>query len=129
MQVIEGRTAAAATPPPPPALWPPLLLPTSAHPLLPLPVMPRFEMASMRPARAPTGFASLTTSLLAQQREQQQLEAGRRLFSQVPLFELARAAAGPAIEVGLRVVKVAGDGRCMFRWGWAGWLGGRGADF
>ncbi|EFN58326.1 hypothetical protein CHLNCDRAFT_142358 [Chlorella variabilis] len=49
--------------------------------------------------------------------EQQQAaeQPPRRLLSQVPLFELARAAAGPAIETSLRVVKVAGDGRCMFR--------------
>lgn len=36
-------------------------------------------------------------------------------LGQVPLFHLARAAAGPAIETGLRVIRVAGDGRCMFR--------------
>ncbi|KAI7839237.1 hypothetical protein COHA_006935 [Chlorella ohadii] len=77
----------------------------------------QFELLSVaaRPGR-PAGFASLSTSLLAQQQAQQeQQQAGRPLFSHVPLFELARAAAGPAIETGLRVVKVAGDGRCMFR--------------
>ncbi|PRW56548.1 OTU domain-containing [Chlorella sorokiniana] len=77
----------------------------------------QFELLSITPRRGrPVGFASLSTSLLGQQRAQQEeQQAGRPLFSHVPLFELARAAAGPAIETGLRVVKVAGDGRCMFR--------------
>ena len=76
-------------------------------------------MVALRAARAPTPFASLSSSALAQQQRQQAeaaaAAAGRPLFSQVPLFELARAASGPAIETGLRVIKVAGDGRCMFR--------------
>lgn len=46
-----------------------------------------FEMVST--VRRAGGFASLSTSLLSQQREQQQ-QQGRRLFSQVPLFDLAR---------------------------------------
>ncbi|PSC69777.1 OTU domain-containing protein [Micractinium conductrix] len=80
---------------------------------------PCFELLrGAAPAAAPRGLASLSGSLLAQQAaEQQQAQAqGRRLFSQLPpLFELARAAAGPTVETGLRVVRVAGDGRCMFR--------------
>lgn len=73
-----------------------------------------FELVNLVAARS--GFASLSSSLLRQQdAAAAQQQAGRSLFSQVPLFHLARAAAGPAIETGLRVIRVAGDGRCMFR--------------
>ena len=47
-------------------------------------------------------FASLASSALG---------GGQRRPQQVPLFSLARAVA----ETGLRVVRVRGDGRCMFR--------------
>ncbi|KAI3428337.1 hypothetical protein D9Q98_006717 [Chlorella vulgaris] len=74
----------------------------------------QFELRnhSCQPSR-PSGFASLTAALLGQQSAQQQ--PGRNMLSQVPLFDLARAAPGPAAETGLRVIKVDGDGRCMFR--------------
>lgn len=73
---------------------------------------PSFEIVHAPRARA-HGFASLSTSALGQQAAQQHQPG--RLLSQVPLFDVARAAAGPAIETGMRVVRVAGDGRCMFR--------------
>ncbi|GAB4822635.1 hypothetical protein N2152v2_009681 [Parachlorella kessleri] len=65
-----------------------------------------FELVR-RPRETP--FASLTSLLLDQQEQQQQ----RR--PQVPLFTLARAAPAKQAETGLRIVRVRGDGRCMFR--------------
>jgi hypothetical protein len=73
-----------------------------------------FEVVDAPRARVRV-FASLSTSALGQQAAQQRELQPGRLLSQVPLFDLARAAAGPAIETGMRVVRVAGDGRCMFR--------------
>lgn len=68
------------------AAVPPLYTPTgSSH----------FELLSVAARRGrPVGFASLSTSLLAQQQAQQEhQQAGRPLFSHVPLFELARCVA------------------------------------
>ena len=111
--------------PPPPLKLRRLL--TVAHPTVACcAAVPQFELWSSTPQRAPAGFASLSSSLLGQQqrRQQQQQEAEPRTLlrqpSQVPLFDLARAAAGggaggPVAETNLRVIRVAGDGRCMFR--------------
>ena len=50
---------------------------------------PQYELLRAVPARAPVGFASLSSSLLGQQWQQLQPQPGR-LLSQVPLFDLAR---------------------------------------
>ncbi|KAL4427904.1 hypothetical protein ABPG75_001993 [Micractinium tetrahymenae] len=93
-----------------------LLLPQAEQPDRNAPFQTQFELVCLAAAPRSSGFASLSSSLLRQQdAAAAQQQAGRSLFSQVPLFDLARAAAGPAIETGLRVIRVAGDGRCMFR--------------
>ncbi|KAL4442105.1 hypothetical protein ABPG77_011366 [Micractinium sp. CCAP 211/92] len=92
-----------------------LLLPQADQHQENAPSQTKFELVRTAAAPCGSGFASLSSSLLRQQDTAAQRQAGRSLFSQVPLFDLARAAAGPAIETGLRVIRVAGDGRCMFR--------------